>query len=199
MPLVVQISIFFFTHNYIIFQCLIVVVMLDQLAELEKRYKLGPLQRILLTTDGSITRTFEALTGGTVKIETVTQEVVAADEDLSARLGVDAEDKVNFRVINLKTDDRILVHATSFTPLSRLKPAFRKDIMKEDVPIGRILARLRIEARREIRDFGVIRADAGLADIFQVSLGAFLLRRNYDIIHNESVLMNITEVFPFDM
>ncbi len=173
--------------------------MLDHLAELEKKYKLGPLQRILLTTDGSITRTLEALTSETVGVETVTQEVVAADEDLSTRLGVDVGDKVNFRVVNLKADDRVLVHATSFTPLSRLRPEFRKNIMKEDVPIGRILARLKIETRREIRDFGVIRADKGLADIFQVSLGSTLLRRNYDIIHDESVFMNITEVFPFDL
>ncbi len=173
--------------------------MLDRLAELEKKYKLGPLQRILLTTDGSITRTLEALTGETVRVETVTQEVVGADEDLSARLGVDVGDEVNFRVVNLIADDRVLVHATSFTPLSRLRPEFRKDIMKEDVPIGRILARLRIEARREIRDFGVIQADEGLADIFQVSSGSLLLRRNYDIIHDESVLMNITEVFSFDL
>ncbi len=192
-------------HNYIIFQCptvvnvLLVVIMLDRLAELEKKYKLGPLQRILLTTDGSITRTLEALTGETVRVETVTQEVMGADEDLSARLGVDVGDEVNFRVVNLIADDRVLVRATSFTPLSRLRPEFREDIMKEDVPIGRILARLRIEARREIRDFGVIQADEVLAGLFQVSSGALLLRRNYDIIHDESVLMNITEVFLFDL
>lgn len=173
--------------------------MMEKLKKLEKDYKLNPVQKILLTTDGSITRILEALTGDRVRVETVTQEIIKADENSADALGITRGDEVNFRVVNLMAQDRVLIHAVSYTPLNRLKKEFREDIMKKDVPIGTIMARLKMEARREIKDFQVIKADEELSGVFQLPAGTLLLKRNYDIIHENKVMMNITEIFPFDL
>ncbi|MEK6977584.1 MAG: chorismate pyruvate-lyase family protein, partial [Candidatus Hydrothermarchaeota archaeon] len=61
-----------------------------------------------------------------------------------------------------------------------------------------IMARLRMEARREVRDLGTARADGELAGVFGVEEGSLLLWRNYHIIHQGAILMNITETFPYE-
>ncbi len=174
--------------------------MLDSLRELEELYGLNPVQKILLTTDGSITRILMALTGEDVVVKTVTQEVISADDAVGEALGVDVGAEVNYRVVNLLSgDDRVLVHAVSYAPLSRLKSEFREDIMRRDIPVGVILARLKIEVRREIKDFSVIKADPIMAGVFGLLPNALLLKRSYDIINEGRVLMCITEVFRFDI
>ncbi len=173
--------------------------MMDSLRELEEVYGLNPVQKILLTTDGSITRILMALTGEDVSVKTVTQEVVSADDAVAEALDVAVGVEVNYRVVNLLSGGRVLVHAVSYAPLSRLKSEFREDIMRRDVPIGTILARLKIEARREIKDFSVIKADPLMADVFGLLPNALLLKRSYDIITGGRVLMCITEVFRFDI
>lgn len=170
--------------------------MISKLRKLEKKFKLSPAHKILLTTDGSITRILEALSGGAVSIETMAQRVVRAGA-VAKVLRVKKEDEVNYRVVNIRSSGRVLAHAISHTPLKRLKREFRGDIMKKDVPIGVIMSRLKIEARREIRNFGVLRANEDAAKIFGIPKGSLVLKRNYNIIHTGRVLMNITEIFPY--
>ena len=43
-----------------------------------------------------------------------------------------------------------LIHAVSYIRLSRLDNEFREDLIRADIPIGRILKKHRIESRREI-------------------------------------------------
>ncbi|MFQ5975031.1 MAG: chorismate--pyruvate lyase family protein [Candidatus Hydrothermarchaeales archaeon] len=173
--------------------------MMEKLKNLEKDFGLNPVQKILLTTDGSVTKILEALTGDKVRIETVIQKIINADENIAETLEIDEGEEVNFRVVNLMSQERVLVHATSYTPLYRLKDEFKENIMKKDVPIGKIMAKLKIEARREIKDFTVIKADQELADVFKVLPNNLLLKRNYDIIHDHQIMMDITEFFLFDI
>ena len=57
-------------------------------------------------------------------------------------------DTVNHRVVVI--GNRNLIHAVSYIPLSRLDDEFREDLIRADIPIGRILKKHRIESRREI-------------------------------------------------
>lgn len=171
--------------------------MLERLAPLEREVPLSPLQKILLTTDGSVTRILAVL-AGPVRVETVAQRVVKADRERAGLLGVQEGEELNYRVVTLLGRGRPLVRAVSYTPLKRLKPEFRDAIMRRDLPIGEIMARLRMEARREVRDLGTARADGELAGVFGVEEGSLLLWRNYHIIHQGEVLLNITETFPYE-
>ncbi|NOZ77463.1 MAG: DUF98 domain-containing protein [Euryarchaeota archaeon] len=158
-------------------------------------FPLTRVQRILLTTDGSVTRILEALRGEPIRVETELQEVVEADQDTARLLGVEEGAEVNYRVVRLLDSRDVLVHATSYAPLGHLREEFREDIMKRDTPIGRIMQNLKIEARREIRDFGVLEAGEEEARALGVPAGTKLLWREYDIISGGRTLLHIREVF----
>ena len=157
--------------------------------------ELKPIHKILLTTDGSITTILEAIVGKEVFIETVEQRVIRAGKDIAKVLEINEGDEVNYRVVNLKAEDDILAHAISYTPLKRLEPEFKDDLMRADIPIGKIMKKHRIEARREVNWWRVEKAGE-LGKIFGVSKDDYVLVRNYNIIHRGEILINITEYFP---
>lgn len=157
---------------------------------------MNALHRILMTTDGSVTAIIEAVTQSPVNVETVVQEIVKAGKEVAKRLGINEGDEVNYRVVYLKSRGVIYAKAISFTPIKRLTDSFREDLMRADIPIGRIMKKHRIEARREIRWGEVIRDDT-LAEELKVKLPLFIAR-NYGIIHRNEVLIDITEFFPME-
>jgi beta-ribofuranosylaminobenzene 5'-phosphate synthase len=159
--------------------------------------KLSKAQRLLLMTDGSVTTLLEVLTGKPVVVTTLLQQVVKADTDRAVDLDITEGDSINYRVVVLmnEDDDRALIHAESYTPIARLQKEFRHDLMKADIPIGRILAQRKIESRREIRRIETT-LNEELCDLFNVPRDIPLLSRTYDIISNCMVLIRITETFP---
>jgi len=161
---------------------------------------LSPIQKFLLGTDGSVTQLLEAETGHPVAVRTLIQEVVPADAAVADRLGIRAGESVNHRVVELKNADTgdVLMYAVSDTPLSRLSPEFKEDLMKADIPIGKIISRHRIEARREILSAGVKPADEEDGKLFSICRSEPLLSRQYRIIHKGEPLIFITEQFPYN-
>ena len=160
--------------------------------------RLSPMQKVLIGTDGSVTGLLEMATGHPVTITTLVQHVVGADTEAAAALDIEQGDEVNYRVVELKdgVTGEVLIYAVSCTPLRRLKPEVRQDLMRADIPIGRILRRHRIESRREITDARVVRAGTDLARTFNVHRCEPMLSRKYRIIHREEPLIAIEEIFP---
>jgi beta-ribofuranosylaminobenzene 5'-phosphate synthase len=159
--------------------------------------KLSKAQRLLLMTDGSVTALLEVLTGKPVVVTTLLQQVVTADTDKAADLDVAEGDNLNYRIVVLKNedDDRPLIYAESYTPIARLQKEFRHDLMKADIPIGRIMAQRKIESRREIRHIETT-LNEELSDLFDVPHDVPMLSRTYDIISHGTILIRITETFP---
>lgn len=171
------------------------------IVEIEKAVgHLSPIQKFLLGTDGSVTQLLEAVTGHPVSITTLAQEVVPADAAVADRLGIQDGEIVNHRVVELKDAETgaALIYAVSDTPLSRLSPEFRDDLMKADIPIGRIISRHRIEARREILSACVMPADDVAGRRFFICRNEPLLARQYRIIHKGQPLIFIEEQFPYN-
>jgi len=158
--------------------------------------KLNAIHKILLNTDGSITGIIEAVTGNIVELETIEQKIIKCDEELALKLNINKDDDVNFRVVKLKAGGEIYALAISYTPLKRLEDKFKEDLLRADIPIGKIMKKHDIEARREIRWKKVIKADKNLSKELKIHEGAVVLARNYDIIHKGEILINITEFFP---
>ncbi|MCK8517901.1 beta-ribofuranosylaminobenzene 5'-phosphate synthase [Methanoculleus sp. 7T] len=171
----------------------------EKIREIEQRVgRLSPMQKILIGTDGSVTNLLEMATGHPVGITTLVQEVVAADPTTAAALEIEPGDEVNYRVVELRDSvtGEALIYAVSRTPLRRLAPEFRQDLMRADIPIGRILCRHRIESRREITDARIVQAGTDLARTFNIHRCESMLSRKYRIIHREEPLIAIEEVFP---
>ncbi|WP_143727283.1 chorismate pyruvate-lyase family protein, partial [Methanoculleus chikugoensis] len=98
--------------------------------------RLSPMQKVLIGTDGSVTGLLEMATGHPVTITTLVQHVVGADTEAAAALDIEQGDEVNYRVVELKdgVTGEVLIYAVSCTPLRRLKPEFRQDLMRADIP-----------------------------------------------------------------
>jgi beta-ribofuranosylaminobenzene 5'-phosphate synthase len=159
--------------------------------------KLSKAQQLLLMTDGSVTTLLEVLTGKPVIVTTLLQQIVKADTERAADLDIAEGDNVNYRIVVLKNedDDQPLIYAESYTPIARLHKEFRHDLMKADIPIGRIMAQRKIESRREIRRIETT-INEELSDLFGVAHGTPMLSRTYDIIRHGMILIRITETFP---
>ncbi len=173
--------------------------MLKAIDNIEKRigFNLSDVQKILLTTDGSVTRILEVLTKKPVVIETKVKTIIKADEDLARALKIKSGEDVNFRVVHLKNpDDRALIFAKSWTPMKGLNNSIKKDLTSADIPIGKILIKHKIETRREIMSIDTINADDEMVKAFDVKLGDLMLSRYYNIIHEAKILIRINEAFP---
>jgi len=162
--------------------------------------RLSAVQKILLGTDGSVTQLLEAITGSTVTVETAIQEIVPSDVVMAGQLGISEGEPVNYRVVELRNaaSGEVLIHAISHTPVNRLSPEFRDDLMKADIPIGKIISRHHIEARREILDARVTPAPENVRGIFSLCRNEPLLSRQYRIIHRNQPLIFIEEQFPYN-
>ncbi|HEX3002220.1 MAG TPA: beta-ribofuranosylaminobenzene 5'-phosphate synthase [Methanoregula sp.] len=160
--------------------------------------RISPIQKFLLGTDGSVTQLLESITGKSVVIRTLVQKVVPADRTAAEHLEIAEGDPVNYRIVEIKTEEsgEVLIYAISHTPVNRLSPEFKDDLMRADIPIGKIIAQHKIEARREILNARVLPASEEAGRIFSICKSEPLLSRQYQIIHSERPLIFIEEQFP---
>ena len=146
--------------------------------------------RICAGTDGSVTLLLEQLTGNTVHIETKEQRVIKATPEIAGLLDIEEGDEVNERLVVLTAGETVYALAKSLAAVKRMPPDVRKDITQADIPIGRILRDHKLETRRDIINMGITTND--------FFAGITVLSREYNIIHNNSILIWINELFPVD-
>jgi chorismate-pyruvate lyase len=146
--------------------------------------------RICAGTDGSVTLLLELLTGKTVKVVTLEQKIIKATHDIAKLLEIDVGDDVNSRLVTLNADGTAYVLAKSLAAVKRMPPAVSSDLMRADIPIGRILREHKLETRRDILKMEIVSRDF-FGDIP-------VLSREYNIIYNNRILMWINECFPVD-
>jgi len=170
---------------------------IDEIKKVEKKIgELSNTQKILLATDGSVTTILDVLNGGKINIKTMTQEFQESNEEIARALDIIAGDTINYRVV-IMGRKKPLIHAVSYIPVERLNNSFREDLIRADIPIGRILKKHNIESRREIKMIGVEKPSQELSDIFNTD--SMMLTRTYNIIHKEMVLIRIKETFPYSL
>lgn len=146
--------------------------------------------RICAGTDGSITQLLDVLTGKSVKVDTIFQGTVKATDKIARLLDIDDGDEVNKRLVTLKVDDIVYVLAKSLAPIKRIPQGVKDDLMKADIPIGRILREHKLETRRDILKMEIVQRDF---------FGEIpVLSREYYILHENAILIWINECFPID-
>lgn len=168
-----------------------------EIQNIEKRVgKLASTQKILLTTDGSVTAILDVLKGH-VNINTLKQEFIPANIKMAQDLNIDEGDTVNYRVVIIKTPLEPLIYAVSLVPIKRLNKEFKEDLIRADIPIGRILKKHNIESRREIKSIFIENPDEELKNIFKTD--SPFLSRTYNIIHHDEILISLKEMFPYSL
>lgn len=155
--------------------------------------KLSNAQKILLTTDGSVTSILDIIRGY-VKIETLEQKFVEADSEMARLLDIKVGDTVNYRVVVIETEEP-LIYAISLIAVERLEKDIKEDLIRADIPIGRILRKHNIESRREIKSVYFEDQSPEISEIFMVD--SPMLTRTYNIIHKDEILIWLKETFPY--
>ncbi|MDP2840731.1 MAG: chorismate pyruvate-lyase family protein [Candidatus Methanoperedens sp.] len=146
--------------------------------------------RICAGTDGSVTLLLELLTGKTVHVKTLEQDVEKATPEIARLLEIKEGDEVNNRLVTLSADGIVYVLAMSLSAIKRMPKDVRGDLIRADIPIGRILREHKLETRRDILKMEFVHSDF-FGDVP-------VLSREYKIIYKGKVLMWINEYFPVD-
>lgn len=166
---------------------------MDEIKRMEKLTgELSSTQKILLATDGSVTRILDVLKGH-VGIKTLVQESQIADLEIAEKLDINPGETINYRVVIIGTK-KPLIHAISYIPVDRLNNNFKEDLIRADIPIGRILKKHNVESRREVESIAIEEPGQQLKDIFNTD--SMMLTRTYNIIRNGEILIRIKETFP---
>ncbi|MBC7084893.1 MAG: DUF98 domain-containing protein [Methanomethylovorans sp.] len=156
-----------------------------------KNFHIPTCLRICAGTDGSVTFLLEIMTGHPTAVVTQYQHIIPADKWMAQMFGVGVGADVNDRVVILTTGGVPYVYARSLSAIEKMPSSVKCDMMKADIPIGRILRDHNIETRRDFEDVELHRDE----HLFGASS---VLSRSYRIMHNNSVLMWINERFPID-
>ena len=169
---------------------------------LERFFSLGgagqPLnvfQRVLLTTDGTVTDVLEAYVSEAIRVVKLAQGFTCClTEPSDMALG---NERVLRRTVLLQgtISGTNFIHCDSVVIAERLPAPVLAGLLTTGKPIGKLLAENRVETFREIVDLGFEPA-AGCASHFGVATETPLVFRTYRIHHGQRPVMCITEKFP---
>lgn len=158
--------------------------------------KLSPFQRILLTTDGTVTELLEAFSGDSMRVVKLSQDVVKLD-DPTPDLDLPGQREVLRRTILLqgRISATNFLYAESLIALDRLDAGVRDGLLNTGKAIGLLILEQRIETFKEIVRCGrELARDVGKH--FGIDADASLIARSYRMITNGNPIMLITEKFP---
>jgi len=156
-----------------------------------KSFEIPTCLRVCCGTDGSVTFLLEIMTRKQVSVITESQHTVKADKEMAVLLGVKEGSEINDRVVRLSAGDTVFVHARSLSPLEHMPETMREQLMRADIPIGRILRSHNLETRRDMGELEIREGESTFD-------GIPVLSRSYKIVHNNHILMWINEHFPID-
>jgi chorismate-pyruvate lyase len=157
---------------------------------------LSTFQRILLTTDGTVTDILEAYLFEQIRVVKLSEELIAIAQDIPS-LELKQGTEVILRKILLqgKISRRNFIYAESIIVPDRLEENFRDELLKTKTPIGKIWLEHKVETFKEILDSGKEPAN-DLSSHFIMESRENILFRTYRVISNRQSVMMITEKFP---
>ncbi|WP_440953506.1 chorismate--pyruvate lyase family protein [Methanococcoides sp. FTZ1] len=156
-----------------------------------KSFDIPTCLRVCAGTDGSVTFLLEIMTREDVTVVTEAQHLIQADEETASLLDIAVGSDVNYRLVTLLAGEKPFVRALSLSPIERMPEDIRQDLMRADIPIGKILRNSGIETRRDFDNIEITE-DESLFD------SSSALSRSYHIVHDNKTLMWINEKFPVD-
>lgn len=157
---------------------------------------LSPFQRILLTTDGTVTEILEAYLFEPIQIVKLSEDTVSTTVDIPA-LDLPQGREIIKRKILLqgRISRKNFVYAESLIVPDRLEENFKYELLNTQVPMGRVWREKRMETFKEIIDSALESAEH-LSEYFQLEQDAKMLSRTYQVFSASRPIMIITEKFP---
>ena len=161
-----------------------------------KPSSLSPFQRIILTTDGTLTEILEAYLFEPLQVVKLSEDIVPLENEHSS-LQLEVGSRVIDRRICLqgKISMRNFIYAESTLAFERLDETFQHELLESKVPMGKLWRQNRIETFKEIISTKKEPA-LGLAEFFDIGEEDSLLSRTYIVSSNRQPIIQITEKFP---
>ncbi len=158
--------------------------------------KLSTFQRILLTTDGTLTEILEAYLLEKIQVVKLSEGLVSITRDLP-QLELKRGSEVIERKILLqgKISRKNFIYAESVLIPDRLDDNFKDELLKSKTPLGRLWLEHKIETFKEIVDSSKELA-ANLSAYFPINNEDNMLSRSYRVFSKRQPIMMITEKFP---
>lgn len=157
---------------------------------------LSTFQRILLTTDGTVTKTLEVYLLESIQLIKLTETSYSMKAP-SSELVLTKDEDVISRKILLQGQESLInwIYAESIVLPNRLEADFKKQLMESQEPIGQLWNDYKIETFKEILSFSIEEANE-LAEYFNIKKTDPLLCRSYRVFSHKQPIMKITEKFP---
>jgi len=157
---------------------------------------LSSFQRILLTTDGTVTEILEAHLWEAIQIVKLYQEGIKTDASVPyLDIGPHAPVLIRKVILRGKSTDRNYIYAESLVALDRLDERIRHGLTETQKPVGQLMLEARLETFREILSCCYEPAEA-IGEHFGIAHDAKLISRTYRVFANRQPFMLITEKFP---
>lgn len=149
-------------------------------------------QKLLLSTDGTVTELLALYSGKPIQAHKLAQCMRAGP--LAGLLCADGARILDRSVLLGSADGGIYLHARSYFVFDRFSAAIRRDLIDTEQPIGLMWRAERLEMYREIIDRRR-QCSAPIAALLGVAPELPLLSRTYRIVHAGCDLGIITETF----
>lgn len=158
--------------------------------------KLSVFQRIILTTDGTLTEILEAYLSEKIKLVKLSEIIEPITGD-NLFLDIASGQEVLQRKILLqgKISRNNWVYAESILVPDRLDEKLKNGLLVSQEPMGRLWLEHRLETFKEIVDSAREPAE-DLADYFKLKRSDKLLSRTYRVFSGRRPIILITEKFP---
>ena len=157
----------------------------------------SPALRLLLGSDGSVTRLLESWFAAPVAVETRSNMVVRLREQ-PAELELEPRHPVLRRavILSLGGSGRPLLRANAALALGRLGRQSQSALLAGREPIGRLLERADVETRRELLTQRVDRCRTADAELLEIERDTPVYERGYVIISGSCPLAHVVERIP---
>lgn len=157
---------------------------------------LSSFQRILLTTDGTVTDILEAYLWEAIQIVKLHQACIETDASVPyLDIGPGAPVLIRKIILRGKSSDRNHIYAESIVALDRLDDRIRHGLIETQKPVGQLMLEARLETFREILSCCYEPAEE-IGGYLGIAADARLISRTYRVFANRQPFMLITEKFP---
>lgn len=156
---------------------------------------LSPILRVLLVTDGTVTRTLAAYFGEAIEVD-VLEHAERTSECPYPEIDTVAGDRILHRYVRLlgKTTRKVYAVAESVAVLEHISQHMRRQLVEEHKGIGELLREGRLETYRELLTANLTTA-SHWAEHLQVAATASVVTRDYRIYQGGRAVLLIREIF----
>lgn len=162
------------------------------------RTELSNFQKVLLTTNGSITELLEIYLSEPIRLLKLHEHLTLINKEIElAKNLIHKNNKVIKREIILqgKISSNNFMYANSYIFVDNLEQKFAYKLLNTNIPIGKLWSEQKVETYKEIIDYGEEPANK-LSNYFFIDSNDNLVFRTYSVFSRKKLTMIITEKFP---